>query len=591
MRGATDRDEERRRYAASSPLTNLVRALGRDVERWLPVALEPLPETFRLTQHRLDRKWTADQVKALGAVALPWMGAEQAFVMPFARGRAPEGDAQRLMAILHETGRITRQEAASMLPVPLLNPEQHHLALDMCAAPGSKATQLAEVLHPGGVVIANEPVSGRLNMLVSNRSRLGLANMVIAQHDGRHFARVPPPGLDLVVADVPCTGTATTRKNRDVWWDWTPKEGRKMFNTQVEIAERGANLLAPGGQLVISTCSLDPLENEAVVAEVLRRCPHLTLMPIDAERFPGLTLHDGLSDWPLLDESGLPVDPAMWAELPFYKEAHASPTARIARGVADDAPLERTIANALPHCKRLWHDDHDTGGFFLALLTHDPAHGLTKAPTFHSRRERQREPNEPLHLRPTPRVTSNSVVEADPQTVEHIETLYGWSLDGQSVWMRGKRLNVAPPAVKARLFDPPCPTNKGDAWPGGTFHPVQTVHVGLPAFTLKKDSWRSRQESLYLFGDRMTANISHVSEPVFRDLLRGWAPLVEEFASATDEGNLQPGARLIRCTVGGRPETISVWVGARVTLMIDRNEQDVLRRKLGLPWRSEEEAA
>jgi len=89
----------------------------------------------------------------------------------------------------------------------------------------------------------------------------------------------------------------------------------------------------------------------------------------------------------------------------------------------------------------------------------------------------------------------------------------------------------------------------------------------------------------------MTANISHVSEPVFRDLLRGWAPLVEEFASATDEGNLQPGARLIRCTVGGRPETISVWVGARVTLMIDRNEQDVLRRKLGLPWRSEEEAA
>lgn len=591
VRGATDREEERRRYAASSPLTNLVRALGRDVERWLPVALEPLPETFRLTLHRQDRQWTADQVKALGAVNLPWMGDEQAFVMPFARGRAPEGDAQRLMAILHETGRITRQEAASMLPVPLLNPEQHHLALDMCAAPGSKATQLAEVLHPNGVVIANEPVSGRLNMLVSNRSRLGLANMVIAQHDGRHFARVPPPGLDLVVADVPCTGTATTRKNRDVWWDWTPKEGRKMFTTQVEIAERGANLLAPGGQLVISTCSLDPIENEAVVAEVLRRCPHLTLMPIETERFPGLILHDGLSDWPLLDETGRPVASDAWSDLPFFKEAHASPAARIQRGVAEDAQRERAIADALPRCKRLWHDDNNTGGFFLALLVHDPAQGLEKARTYHSRRELQRDPSEPIHLRPAPSTTPNSVVEADPETVNHVETLYGWSLDDHSVWMRGKRLNVAPPTVRDRLFDPPCPTNKGDAWPGGTFHPVQTVHVGLPAFTLKKDSWRSRQESLYLFGDRMTANVSEVSEAVFRDLIQGWAPMIEEFASATGSEAPSPGARLVRCTVNEQHETISVWVGARVTLMIDRNEQDVLRRKLGLPWRSEEETS
>ena len=567
----------------------MVRALGHDAEQWLSFALKPLPETFRVSPHRPDRAWTLEQVEALGGTPLPWLPHGSAYTMPFARGRAPEGDAKRLMAILHETGRITRQEAASMLPVPLLDAHQHHLALDMCAAPGSKATQLAERLHPNGVVVANEPVSGRLNMLVSNRSRLGLANMVVSQHDGRHFARIPPPGFDLVVADVPCTGTATTRKNRDVWWDWTPKEGRKMFTMQVEIASRGANLLAPGGQLVVSTCSVDPVENEAVVAELLRRCPHLELLEITEDMLPGLVLHNGLTAWDMLDEKGHPVTDSSWSELHFFDASQLSPFDRV-RTVEDvDQSMERTIETNLPKCKRLWHNDHDTGGFFLALFAHKADTGRTKAPTYHSRRERQRDTTEPIHLRPMPRTTSNSVVEADPEIVQQIEALYGWPLEEHSVWMRGKRLNIAPKTVRSRLFDPLCPTNKGDAWPGGTFHPLQTVHVGLPAFTLKKDSWRSRQESLYLYADQMTANVTEVDEDTFKELLQGWAPMVDAFVEHVGGPPMRTGACLIRCQVLGQMETISVWVGARVTLMIDRNEQDVLRRKLGLPWRSEEE--
>ena len=528
-------------------------------------------------------------MEALGGTPLPWLAGGTAYTMPFARGRAPEGDAKRLMSILHETGRITRQEAASMLPVPLLDLQQHHLALDMCAAPGSKATQLAEGLHPNGVVVANEPVSGRLNMLVSNRSRLGLANMVVSQHDGRHFARVPPPGFDLVVADVPCTGTATTRKNRDVWWDWTPKEGRKMFTMQVEIASRGANLLAPGGQMVVSTCSLDPVENEALIAELLRRCPHLELLEITERMLPGLTLHNGLTAWDMLDEQGEPVPEGAWPSLHFFDHAQLSPTDRIRLVEDADEDVERAIHASLPRCKRLWHDDHNTGGFFLALLAHKKDSGLTKAPTYHSRRERQRDTNEPIHVRPTPRTTSNSVVEADPGVVQRIEELYGWSLEGHSVWTRGKRLNIAPKTVRSRLFEPLCPTNKGDAWPGGTFHPLQTVHVGLPAFTLKKDSWRSRQESLYMYAERMTSNVTEVDQATFKRLLQGWAPMVESFIDHVGGPPLRSGACLVRCAVLGQNETISVWVGARVTLMIDRNEQDVLRRKLNLPWRHEEE--
>lgn len=586
MRGPTDAEEERRAYAEQSSLTALVKHLGRDVEVWLAKALQPLPETFRISLHRRDRAWTVEQVKALGAEPIPWMVEETGFTMPFARGRAPEGLAQRLMALLHETGRITRQEAASMLPVRLLNHGQEDLALDMCAAPGSKTTQLGESLHPKGVVVANEPVSGRLNMLVSNRSRLGLANIVVTQHDGRHFARLPPPGFDAVVADVPCTGTGTTRKNRDVWWDWTPKESRRMFKMQVEITVRGASLLVPGGHLIYSTCSIDPVENEAVVAEVLRRCPYLELVPMVLE---GLTLHPGLKRWPMLNEDGGSVGLDEVDALPFFDSMHLDPAARIEKGEGN-AEQENEIVEQLPRCLRLWHEDNNTGGFFVAQFRHKPhASRETTARAFQSRRATRKTDGWTPAVKAPPKPTSNSVLVASEDVVSHLEERYGMAFDGFSCWQRGKRFNLAPPSVYERLYKPPSPTNKGDVWAGGSFHPMRVVHAGLPAFTLKKNSWRSRQEALYAFAERFEQNVLVIDETVFVQLLRGWAPLVEVFCDRVGVEELPQGAFLLRSPLPWGEETISVWVGARITLMIDTNEQNILRHKLNLPWRDEEE--
>lgn len=587
MRGRDVAEQERAAAARTSPLAALVDHLGRDVEKWLQTALAPLPETFRISLHRTDRSWTVDQVKAFGAEAIPWMPEGTAFTMPFERGKAT-GDAGRMMALLHGTGRITRQEAASMLPVRLMDRERNRLVLDLCAAPGSKTTQVAEHLHPNGVVIANEPVSGRLNMLVSNRSRLGLTNVVVTQHDGRHFARLPPPGLDAVIADVPCTGTATTRKNRDVWWQWTPKEGRKMFTMQVAIASRGAALLVPGGELIYSTCSVDPIENEAVVAELLRRHPFLE---VEAVEVPGLKLHRGLNRWPLLNEDGTLCDEDDAEELAFFSDHHRSPVSRLIRGIGEDEN-ERRIADALLRCGRLWHEDHNTGGFFVAKLRHreDAAPDAT-AQTYRSRRAVRTSPDWTPPLKRLPAVTVNTVVEADDDVVRTVQSMYGMDLSAYSIWQRGKRLNIAPPMVRQRLFDPPSPTKKGEVWPGGSFHPMRVAHVGLPAFTLKKDSWRSRQEAVYVLRDGFTANIRDITEEVFIRLLCGWAPLLENFAEETGIMDLPSGAFLFKSKVSSGEEVLSVWIGARVTLMVDLNEQNILRRKLALPWRDEEEEA
>ena len=188
-----------------------------------------------------------------------------------------------------------------------------------------------------------------------------------------------------------------------------------------------------------------------------------------------------------------------------------------------------------------------------------------------------------------PKPTANSVIEANDDVVAHVEKMYGIDLTPFSLWQRGKRLNLAPPMVYERLFQPASPTNKGDVWGGESFHPVRVVHAGLPAFTLKKDSWRSRQEALYAYGDSFTANVESIKPDTFIRLLRGWAPLMEEFYQETGMNELPRGAFLLRSPLPWGIETISVWVGARITLMIDTNEQNILRRKLNLPWRDEEE--
>lgn len=357
-----------------------------------------------------------------------------------------------------------------------------------------------------------------------------------------------------------------------------------MFNMQVEIAARGASLLVPGGTFVYSTCSIDPIENEAVVAELLRRCPYLEIEAVQVE---GLTLHPGLARWPFLNEEGGQVTVEEAALLPFFEPHHLPPGERIKQGLGDEEQ-ERRIEAQLARCRRLWHEDHDTGGFFVAKLKHrDDGEGV--AQTYRSRRAVRTSEDWAPTVKQPPTPTVNSVIAADEDVMKTVSDLYGMDLSPFSVWQRGKRLNLAPPMVKQRLFDPEAPTKKGDIWPGGTFHPMRVAHVGLPAFTLKKASWRSRQEAIYAYSDRLNANVEHIDEAVFLRLLRGWAPLMEAFEQETGMKDLPSGAFLFRTAFSWGQETLAVWLGARVTLMIDVNEQNVLRRKLAIPWRDEEE--
>lgn len=590
----TDRwhDEDLRDAAKDSALAGLAQSLGYEMDEWLEIATTALPETLRITSERNDRQWTIQQIRDFGATPLSWLGEDNAFQMPFVRGKALDKRTKHMMTILHDSGRITRQEAASMLPVVLLQPQPQQLLLDMCAAPGSKATQIAEAIAPSGVVIANEPVSGRLNMLVSNRGRLALNNMLISQHDGRHLGRIPPPGFDAIVADIPCTGNATTRKNRNLWWRWTPKNGRALFKLQVDIVARGASLLIPGGKLMLSTCSIDPVENEAVVAEILRQLPYMKLVEIDESLVPGLILQKGLSDWETLDEAGKVVafDGSL-PDLPLLKAEHLSPRKRVELsksvdlGESFDGDKELEIESLLPLCRRLRHQDNDTSGFFVAMLVHKQEatpEGIAR--TFINKRTLPPESTWQPKLLDQPKLDRHSIFPAAQEIIDEAVTRYKIDDPDWSWWHRGKRTNVAPKMAYERIFMQQCPNKKGNIWPQGTFHPMKIIHVGLPVFTEKKGTWRTRQESIPALQQHMGDVILNISEETLKRLLQGWSPMVEDFVEELAIETPEAGPLLFGCHIGGVEHIVSAWSGARITMMIDNIGKDILRVKLGLPF-------
>ena len=552
--------------AEVAPLTGLAESLGIDRSKWIQVATKPLPETLRLTMHHYDIEWTRKQLVAMGATPLKWSIGNEAYQLPFARGQAPRDGTRELLALLHDTGRVTRQEAASMLPILVLNPQPNELLLDLCAAPGSKATHAAERMAPTGVVVANEPISGRVNMLASNRGRLSLHNVMITQHDGRHVGRIPKPGFDAIVADVPCTGSATSRKNKDVWWSWSPKGGRTMFQLQVDIASRGAQLLRPGGTMVYSTCSIDPVENEAVIAELIQKCPWMDVIEIDESNVDGLVWHQGLSAWSPLDEQGIVSQRPQ--DVPFFDERYLPPS-------------DGAILDALSKTRRLYPQDNNTGGFFVALLRHrEDATPEGVARTFIDKLAKRREESgwesRPLEAPKPNRHTVHGATQEEAAVVMQQCRLdnadYSW-------WKRGKRMAIAPPLVYNRIWAQETPNKRGERWPEGTFHPLQVLHVGLPAFVSKNGNWRARQESIPLLFDQLSEDLPDIDADVLLRLLRGEAlePAVV-FANETSP----KGAFLLRCQHETGALIINAWCGERITLMLDKGERRLLSIRLNL---------
>ncbi|CAG8445380.1 7521_t:CDS:10 [Funneliformis caledonium] len=271
-----------------------------------------------------------------------------------------------------EVGNISRQETVSMIPPLLLDVKPHHWVLDMCAAPGSKTAQLVEAIHandaqeieiPPGIVIANDSDSKRSYMLVHQTKRLRSPCLLVTNHDAQHFPNIhlkevsSPVQFDRILVDVPCSGDGTMRKNLTIWSNWKIGNAIGLHPTQVNILLRGAQLAKEGGRLVYSTCSLNPLENEAVVAEVLRRTKGNLILLDVSDRLPELRRAPGMTSWKVMNKEGEWVNSLDDINPRFRKKYSKS------------LWMPPDVENLnLTRCLRIYPHFQDTGGFFIAVF-------------------------------------------------------------------------------------------------------------------------------------------------------------------------------------------------------------------------------
>lgn len=228
-------------------------------------------------------------------------------------------------SIEHLLGYFYVQEISSMMPPLALNPTKDELVLDLCASPGSKTTQMSSLMENKGTIIANDVAIDRIRILNANLERCGCSNVIITRHDAVQLCeRLKKIGMkfDKILLDVPCSGEGNTRSNPKTFIMWNKKMIEKLSRLQKKIIAFAIDLLKENGEIIYSTCTYAPEENEENIDFLLRNFP----LKIEKIELPVKT-RPGIVQW---------------------------------QGKKFDEQVK--------NCCRIYPQDNDTEGFFLAKL-------------------------------------------------------------------------------------------------------------------------------------------------------------------------------------------------------------------------------
>ncbi len=172
---------------------------------------------------------------------------------------------------LHEylQGYYYLQNIVSMLPPIILDPKPNEVVLDMCAAPGGKATHLAQIMDNKGTLILIERNRNRIPALQVNLRRMGITNSIVINYDAINL-EILNIKADKILLDAPCTGEGLIRHDRSRKTSKSLNDIKRMASVQKRLLVAGLNALKPGGKLLYCTCSIAPEENEEVIDQVIK---------------------------------------------------------------------------------------------------------------------------------------------------------------------------------------------------------------------------------------------------------------------------------------------------------------------------------
>ena len=305
---------------------------------------------------------------------LPWYPNECGWYTDASRKdirKSPElKEFHKFLVAFSERGFLSRQETVSMVPSFFLDVCPGHHVLDTCAAPGNKTVQILEDLRSSdgtlkdSLCVANDVDQTRCFMLCRQTlARVAAPGAVVVNYDARLLQQVRTGNkekvlFDRILCDVVCSGDGTFRKNLDMWLKWNVQFGRGLHQLQKSIATQATKLLKVGGRMVYSTCSLNPLEDEAVVSSLLRQSQGSLQLVDCTGKLPALKRRAGISHWRVRGKN---------AWLDSYAACEGTDETTIHASMFPPSTEEAALFH-LERCMRFLPHDQDTGGFFVAVL-------------------------------------------------------------------------------------------------------------------------------------------------------------------------------------------------------------------------------
>lgn len=290
--------------------------LGKDLDLFLEYSTKFLRRSIRINtlkisieelKSRLEKDWLLQQI--------PFCN-QGFYIEHIKKERRDIGN-----LIEHSLGYFYIQEAASMIPPLVLAPEKNDLVLDLCAAPGSKTTQLSALMENQGLIIANDLEYKRLKPLIMNLQRCGCLNVITTLSKGYNIKDLK---FDKILVDAPCSATGAIRKSLKTLQMYNPSMIKRLAGAQKKLLANAFNLLKEDGTLVYSTCSLEPDEDESVIDFLLNNFKNAKLEEIKIEN---------LKSSPVILE---------------FENKRFNPE--------------------IEKCLRIWPQDNDSEGFFIAKI-------------------------------------------------------------------------------------------------------------------------------------------------------------------------------------------------------------------------------
>ena len=252
----------------------LLRLIGsKETKEFFEAVKDEFPKTIRINILKVDREFVKERLIKKGFILKEnplWENSFEVVYEPYEIGKTIE----------HYAGLFYVQEKSSLLPVKILAPKPGEKILDIASAPGSKATQIGEVMRNTGVLVCNDIHLPRVKALTHNLDRIGLINTAVTMIDGARFGELYYEKFDRVLVDAPCSSMGTVHKSKEVlsWWNEREINWFKMIQKKLLIS--GLKALKPGGILVYSTCTLTVEENEELVDDLIKNFP-IEIMEIE----------------------------------------------------------------------------------------------------------------------------------------------------------------------------------------------------------------------------------------------------------------------------------------------------------------------